>query len=83
MVIMLMSIYFMPGISKEMNKESCKAGFPACGGSLLRYISFPPQGDHCFLSYKKSRGISYKIKQPQPHRIGLVFIAPQSFSVTV
>jgi len=46
-------------------KESCFAGFSACGGSLQRQISLPPQCDparRAFYFIGDFIEISYKIK---------------------
>ena len=44
-------------------KESCEAGFSACGGSRKRHSTIPPQCDPCgaFLSYGNE--VSYTIKK--------------------
>ncbi len=41
--------------TREYKKESCKAGFSACGGSPWRHFSFAPQCDPrgAFLSYRE------------------------------
>ena len=49
-------------------KESCKAGFFACGGSRKRHTTSPPQCDNIFYVIGDSYGIPYYIKNPAETR---------------
>ena len=39
----------------DLEKESCFAGFSACGGSFLRHHPFPPQCDNYFFPAEEKK----------------------------